>query len=376
MVEHASFRAGDSVELHRGACEGTCPVYTVRLRGDGTASYYGALYVPRIGRFKGAFPPRDFEHVVRLLETVNFFAWAGSYSEPVTCMPPYAIAVSLDGREKTVEQYATDEPPAFWAVARIIDAIANEITWVTDGADLSHVVTSPAAVSDRNLSAAAPAPIQEVVRSWRSAGSVAQPPMEWPRERWFRQFPNHAQALRSLPDGIDRSILRQACKDAARSAESAERAFIAVMAWGYGAQVGYGPWRTERVLKQTPGAAARLATVAETLLREDAVTAYGRLGRGADCRLRGLGPAFGTKYLYFCQPAGSQPTALILDKLVADWLAREGLLHLDPVPWSVRTYRRYLQHMHDWASAVRCTADELEYCIFRVMVAERGGQWG
>jgi hypothetical protein len=221
-----------------------------------------------------------------------------------------------------------------------------------------------------------PEAVQGIVRRWREENAPSQPPMEWPRDRWIAQFPAHADALRNLSDRIDRVTVRRACQEAAVDASSAELAFIVVMAWGYGREVGYGPWRTHRVLTQTPDAAARLRLVAQTLAESGAVSAYQRLTVTTDCNLRWLGPAFGTKYLYFCERERHDSMALILDNLVATWLRREAATDLDPVPWSVATYRTYLDHMQPWSAAVGCDPDELEYCIFRAMATERSSQWG
>jgi hypothetical protein len=214
-----------------------------------------------------------------------------------------------------------------------------------------------------------------IMRRWRSEGGPSQPAIAWPRERWAAYFPGHVDALWALPDLLDRQIVRQACEDAAADADAAERAFIVVMAWGYGGTVGYGPWRTHRVLSHTPGASNRLAAVAQTLSEAGALSAYRRLTADGDCTLRWLGPAFGTKYLYFCQPPGQERTALILDSLVASWLRRETDFDLNPVPWSIPTYRKYLEQMHRWASSLGCNADELEYAIFREMATQRNSQW-
>ena len=148
------------------------------------------------------------------------------------------------------------------------------------------------------------------------------------------------------------------------------------MAWGYGTAVGYGPWRTRRVLMDTPDAARRLAAVAQTLAEGSALSAYSRLCNAGDCHLRWLGPAFGTKFLYFCQPIRpDEQKALILDNLVATWLRRATQLNLNS-GWSAQTYHKYLDHMHSWADSLGCMPEELEYCIFRTMSQERKSQWG
>ena len=86
---------------------------------------------------------------------------------------------------------------------------------------------------------------------------------------------------------------------------------------------------------------------------------------------RWLGPAFGTKFLYFCQAAASDIKALIFDNLVATWLRREAPPHLDPCLGSVPNYSQYLGHMHRWLSALDCSADDLEYPHLCSMASEQ-----
>jgi hypothetical protein len=217
-----------------------------------------------------------------------------------------------------------------------------------------------------------PAPVVAVVAAWRAAGSPPQPAIAWPRHRWQEAFPEHAPWLDDLPAEIDREDVRHHARSAASGEEGAVRAFLAAMAWGYG-RVGYGPWRSARILRSRPDAAMRLHRSATALRELGALEGYELLA--ATCRLQGLGPAFGTKYLAFCPQPAEQPHALILDRLVADWLRRSTRLSIDPVPWSPRGYARYLDRMRSWAAAAEVTPEELEQCIFRVEASTRGGQW-
>src|ERR1700732_4579038 len=100
-----------------------------------------------------------------------------------------------------------------------------------------------------------PIAVRRVMEGWRLRGQLAQPPVAWRRERWTEYFPGHQVAFRRAPDLLDRVSLRHACEGAAADAASAANAFILVMAWGYGTEVGYGPWRTLRVLSGTDRAA-------------------------------------------------------------------------------------------------------------------------
>jgi hypothetical protein len=207
-----------------------------------------------------------------------------------------------------------------------------------------------------------PAAVIRVVEGWQAHGRPRQPAIRWPRERWLAAFPASSQALGSLPNHLDRATVRASCLDAPSSPAAARHAFLVAMAWGYGT-VGYGPWRTARILQESPNAPDRLAKVAQHLSSRGALDAYGLLG--GNCRLRELGPAFGTKYLYFCPQSAAGPQALIFDRLVAAWLAEHVDVRLNPVPWAPRTYRRYLELVSSWADALSVTCEEIEQCIFQ-----------
>jgi hypothetical protein len=217
-----------------------------------------------------------------------------------------------------------------------------------------------------------PAAVIRVVRSWQAKGRPRQPGILWRRERWLATFPESKHALNSLPNYLDRGIVRAACLHAPSSPAAARHAFLVAMAWGYG-KVGYGAWRTARILQQSSHASNRLAKVTQHLAHRGALDAYDLLA--GDCRLQGLGPAFGTKYLYFCPQSTAGPQALIFDRLVASWLAEHVDVRLNPVAWSPTTYRRYLELVSSWADALGVAGDEVEGCIFQARSNEVGNQW-
>ena len=218
-----------------------------------------------------------------------------------------------------------------------------------------------------------PPVLRQVVGEWRAAGSPPQPGTLWPRDLWLTDLPQHADLFRGLPTLLARADVRAACAGAADDANSAERAFVAVMVWGFGS-VGYSRFRTANMLL-TPHAPDRLLAVAQTLATAGPIAAYRCLADRSDCGVDGLGPSFGTKFLYFCQPSGAETTALILDKLVSDWILENAGLALQPQPWSDRRYEAYLRQMHAWANELECAPDEVEQCIFQAQANEQGGQW-
>lgn len=120
----------------------------------------------------------------------------------------------------------------------------------------------------------------------------------------------------------------------------------AALAWGFGVR-GYGPFRTGRVLAQDPAGTRFAGALAN--LRADEVTpdalvdAYGRFHTSH--RMRGLGPAFFTKILYFAgyRRDRSGPQPLILDSVVARRLPEDaGPARKYAHGWTSSTWHAYL----------------------------------
>lgn len=186
---------------------------------------------------------------------------------------------------------------------------------------------------------AAPDALRASVQQWRERGEPPQPPSSWSRPSWLRSYPQHHAFLSALPEPIDRA---EAARHAAhaRTAEGAEQAFLVAMIWGYG-PVGYGPWRTARVLTDNTRAAERLAKVARIAQDHGGAAAFRDL---ADKRLRYLGVAFGTKYLRFVTAGETSQHAStpILDAVVRRWLITHARERLNIDDWRPSTYDRYL----------------------------------
>lgn len=215
------------------------------------------------------------------------------------------------------------------------------------------------------MTRAVPYMVRDVVDRWRQSGRRRQAGIVLPRPCWIAAFPQHRDHLESLPDLLAREDVR--CP--AEEGVATEQVILAVMASGYG-NVGYGPWRTGRVLQINAVATPRLAEVAKTLASEGAFAAYELLA--GSHRLSGLGPVLGTKYLFFCPQRRSGRPALILDRLVASWIRDSSDLEVNEVLWSTRPYQRYLEQM--WGPG-RGSPDLLEERIFVDESRELGNQW-
>lgn len=206
--------------------------------------------------------------------------------------------------------------------------------------------------------------LRVLVRGWREHGCPPQKAIEWRQPDWVAAFPRHGERLRQLPATLDRGDVRRVAADAVRGPIEAEFAFLVVKAWGEAGN-GYGSSRALESLERTAEPGERLLKAAQTLRNRDALASYARLADDGDCRVFNLGPAFGTKYLYFCQPDGKHPKALIHDKNVAGWLHSHAGFPKWSAAWSLRRYSAYLTQMHSWAKDLGCQPEDVELCMFR-----------
>ena len=139
----------------------------------------------------------------------------------------------------------------------------------------------------------------------------------------------------------------------------------AACAWGYG-PVGYGLHRTRTALANDPDGAlldrALAALRADLPGEDDLQRAYAAFRTAA--HVRGLGPSFFTKVLYFAGYrrgiGGVQP--LILDKVIATRLPPEAGVTSKVFRWRSTEWMSYLR----WAAGQGPEPDHVEVALFNV----------
>ena len=148
-------------------------------------------------------------------------------------------------------------------------------------------------------------------------------------------------------------------------------AFVAAMAWGFRPN-SYGPFRTNEMLNSSKQglegdeALTILLEIFDELKSGSAkpIDAYKKLSR----KINGLGPAFGTKFLYFASCEADRVP--ILDAVVANWLWKYGVRDskgkwLSAVPWKSTNYQRYLDFCDEACRELQVTDRGLiEYLMF------------
>ena len=115
------------ITLERHGCFGSCPVYKIVLRADGTASYVGTANVARLGTYQGEI---YFWRLAKWVETQGFFELQNEYATNWVDSEQATTSVVRDGERKTVWMGNTNEPPdALWGINAAIDGEASHIQW-------------------------------------------------------------------------------------------------------------------------------------------------------------------------------------------------------------------------------------------------------
>jgi hypothetical protein len=197
---------------------------------------------------------------------------------------------------------------------------------------------------------------------------VREQPATFLRAHWLNQWPGiPVERPEVLSGGETRiRVTRQDLFDAARVVETERDAvdlFVRVAGWGSGTSA-RAIARTAKVLREG-GASRALLESAKAAREMDPVDAYRMLNHRGEYKMKGFGPAFFTKWMYFNgyeQSTSRGVRPLILDKRVATslgWKKKTG--------WFTSEYGEYLEEVEEvrrqWAPDVE--PHVIEYALFK-----------
>jgi hypothetical protein len=116
----------DFVELHRSACFGLCPVYTIRIQADGQIVWHGDQFVQAIGERAG----QDASALIERFRGAGFWNLCASYTRSVTDVPTAKTLVSIGDQLKGVSDRADGAPDWLRELDRAVDELADTHRWI------------------------------------------------------------------------------------------------------------------------------------------------------------------------------------------------------------------------------------------------------
>ncbi len=194
-------------------------------------------------------------------------------------------------------------------------------------------------------------------------GLLQQESIGWSSKTWLKWFQMGSPEGVVLQGLVGQPLSRSSILDTAEGLINlpddqrklgVEHLFLRSQVWGFGT-VGYGAYRTSRIMSLREFKPT-ISRAFEVLHDEGAVVAYESMRPGGENYLRGLGPAFATKFLYFAGYRLLPPKALkplILDSLVGAALHTAEPSVFGPRAgraWDRGAYKEYLEAAR-WAMA-------------------------
>lgn len=118
------------IGLERTACHGTCPIYTVVFKDDGTFRYVGEENVARKGKHSGQISPYQFNRLAEFAVESGYMNLDSVYDLPTVAdfHTTYTTVVVGDKR-KLIKNYGDLGPTKLWVFQQAIDSLLAEVQW-------------------------------------------------------------------------------------------------------------------------------------------------------------------------------------------------------------------------------------------------------
>ena len=121
------------ITLERTACFGTCPVYSLKIKGDGSVIYSGVDFVQTQGIHEGTISMDAIERLITEFEKADYFSLNDSYTNfGVSDMPSANTSISIGDKTKAIKHYLGDRsaPEKLTELENKIDEIVNSAQWI------------------------------------------------------------------------------------------------------------------------------------------------------------------------------------------------------------------------------------------------------
>lgn len=134
------------ITLERTECYGSCPVYKLTIRGDGSVVYEGKKFVRTTGTKKTKIDQKTLDTLIESFSAINYVNLDDSYTSIhnpdgtesiVTDLPTTYTSFTLNGNRKAVTDYV-GAPKELKELEHKIDTIAGSKRWVAIDSSTVH----------------------------------------------------------------------------------------------------------------------------------------------------------------------------------------------------------------------------------------------
>ncbi|MEO0875077.1 MAG: DUF6438 domain-containing protein, partial [Bacteroidota bacterium] len=91
------------IEMFKGPCFGSCPVYKLKIYEGGVAAYEGQRFTNRIGLHTKLLDQNTYRDLINAFEESNFWSYQNIYKAQIPDLPTVTLTYHKDGETKSVK---------------------------------------------------------------------------------------------------------------------------------------------------------------------------------------------------------------------------------------------------------------------------------
>ena len=120
----------EKIEFSTGACEGTCPVYTITIQPSHKAYYNAISYNDTTGQFSGIIDSLHYNKLVRILDYINFPKLRDNYTVLWKDAPQCTLLITYDGdKTKKIQDYGEVGTQGLSVIYGILSDLRKNQVW-------------------------------------------------------------------------------------------------------------------------------------------------------------------------------------------------------------------------------------------------------
>jgi hypothetical protein len=119
-----------AVEFHTSPCFGACPVFTLNIAADGTATYNAEKHNKQTGNFKTTIQKEKLDSLQKLIQQAGVFTLNDNYRAPITDQPTYTLTITQkNGQSKSIKDYGPSGPDKLRKIYEFLFRLRDNQAW-------------------------------------------------------------------------------------------------------------------------------------------------------------------------------------------------------------------------------------------------------
>lgn len=119
------------IEMDKGPCYGTCPVFKLTIYEGGVAAYEGKRFTDRVGLHTKQMDMEAYRNLLKAFQEASLWNYQNAYKAQIPDLATVTITYHEDGNSKSIKG-KDGRPEKIEELEAMLDRIANSSGWTAD----------------------------------------------------------------------------------------------------------------------------------------------------------------------------------------------------------------------------------------------------